>query len=224
MAKEEGRGATVSVIIGAGAGALGVGVGAAATGLARRRARRGAAAQSGPRLADAFPESATLAAALLAGGLSVATAESCTGGLLGAVITALPGSSRYMRGGVVAYANDVKTGLLLVPAELIEAHGAVSEPVALAMAAGVRRRLRADLGLGITGVAGPGADESSKPAGLIWVAVAGPGGDRRALRLEDDHGREANRAAAVRAALGLCAEAADRVAAGRGRAGTRASG
>jgi nicotinamide-nucleotide amidase len=212
---DEGRGAAISVLIGAGAGAIGVGVGAAARGLARRRARRDPEAE--PRLADVYPESAEAATALLAAGLSVATAESCTGGLLGAAITALPGSSRYMVGGVVAYANEVKIDLLQVPAELIEAHGAVSEAVALAMAAGVRRRLHADIGLGITGVAGPGAEGSEKPPGLIWVAVAGPDGRRRAVRLEGDHGREANRGAAVRAALGLCTEAARRAARGRGR-------
>ena len=165
-----------------------------------------------------YPESAAAAKALLAGDLSVASAESCTGGLLGAAITALPGSSRYMRGGVVAYANDVKTDLLQVPAELIEIHGAVSEAVALAMASGVRRRLRADIGLGITGVAGPGAEDTDKPVGLIWVAVAGPEGRRRAVRLLGDHGREANRGAAVRAALRLCVEAAERAARGAGRA------
>ena len=212
----ERRGAAISVLIGAGAGAIGVGVGAAARGLARRRARPDPSAE--PRLAEVYPESAAAAKVLLAGDLSVASAESCTGGLLGAAITALPGSSRYMRGGVVAYANDVKTELLQVPAELIEIHGAVSEAVALAMASGVRRRLRADIGLGITGVAGPGAEDTDKPVGLIWVAVAGPEGRRRAVRLLGDHGREANRGAAVRAALRLCVEAAERAARGAGRA------
>ena len=211
---DEGRGAAISVLIGA--GAIGVGVGAAARRLARRRARRDPEAE--PRLADIYPESAASATALLAAGLTVATAESCTGGLLGAAITALPGSSRYMLGGVIAYANEVKIDLLQVPAELIEAHGAVSEAVAAAMAAGVRRRLHADIGLGITGVAGPAAEGSEKPPGLIWVAVAGPGGRRGAVRLEGDHGREANRGAAVRAALSLCTEAAQRAARGRGRA------
>jgi PncC family amidohydrolase len=214
MPSDEGRGAAISVLIGAGAGAIGVGVGAAARGLARRRARHDPEAE--PRLADAFPESAEAARALLAAGLSVAVAESCTGGLLGAAITALPGSSRYMLGGVIAYADDVKTDQLSVPAELIEAHGAVSEPVALAMATGVRRLFRADLGLGITGVAGPGAEASDKPPGLIWVAVAGADGRRRAVRLEGDHGREANRGGAVRAALRLCIQSAGR--------GGRASG
>lgn len=210
------RGAAISVLVGAGAGAIGVGVGAAARGLTRRRGHPDPAAE--PRLAEVYPESAAAAKALLAGELSVATAESCTGGLLGAAITALPGSSRYMRGGVVAYANDVKTELLQVPAELIETHGAVSEAVSLAMASGVRRRLRADVGLGITGVAGPGAEGTDKPVGLIWVAVAGPEGRRRAVRLLGDHGREANRGAAVRAALRLCVEAAERATRSRGRA------
>jgi PncC family amidohydrolase len=212
----EGRGAAISVLIGAGAGAIGVGVGAAARGLARRRARHDPEAE--PRLADAYPESAEAAKALLAAGLSVATAESCTGGLLGAAITALPGSSRYMRGGIVAYANDVKTELLQVPAELIETHGAVSEAVALAMASGARRCLGADIGLGITGVAGPGAEDTDKPVGLVWVAVAGPDARRRAVRLLGDHGREANRGGAVRTALRLCTEVAERAALGAGRA------
>jgi PncC family amidohydrolase len=210
------RGAAISVLIGAGAGAIGVGVGAAARGLAKRR--RSVDPEAEPRLADAYPEAAEAGRGLLAAELSVAVAESCTGGLLGAALTAVAGSSRYVRGGVVAYANEVKTELLAVPAELIEAHGAVSEAVALAMAAGVRRRLRADVGLGITGVAGPGGESAEKPAGLIWVAVAGPGARRRAIRLTGDHGREANRGGAVRAALRLCEEAARRAETGGGRA------
>jgi PncC family amidohydrolase len=93
----------------------------------------------------------------------------------------------------------------------------VSEAVALAMASGVRRRLQADVGLGITGVAGPGGENAEKPAGLVWVAVAGPGG-RRAVRLSADHGREANRGGAVRTALRLCVEAAERAESGGGGA------
>lgn len=210
------RGATISVLVGAGAGAIGVGVGAAARGLGRRRRSVDPAAE--PRLAEAYPEATDAGEALLAAGLSVAVAESCTGGLLGAALTAVAGSSRYVRGGVVAYANEVKAEVLQVPAELIEAHGAVSEAVALAMAAGVRRRLHTDVGLGITGVAGPGGESAEKPAGLIWVAVAGPGGRRRAVRLTGDHGREANRGGAVRAALRLCVEAVRRAETSGGRA------
>jgi PncC family amidohydrolase len=161
---------------------------------------------SGPVLAADFPEAQRLGELLRARGLRIAVAESCTGGLLGAALTAVPGSSDYVLGGVIAYANAVKTALLGVPAELLAAHGAVSEEVARAMAEGVRARLGAALGAGITGVAGPTADAGSKPAGLIHVAVAGPGGSVRALRLIDDHGREGNRAAAVRAALRLATE------------------
>jgi len=161
----------------------------------------------GPRLAEAFPEAAVLGAALRAAGLRVAVAESCTGGLLGAALTASPGSSNYLRGGVIAYADDLKIALLDVAAAPLEAHGAVSAEVAVAMAEGVRHRLGADLGIAVTGVAGPSESER-KPAGLIFVAVAGPGDAApRVERLDRDHGRESNRAEAVRAALRLAAGA-----------------
>ncbi len=133
-------------------------------------------------------------------------AESCTGGLLGAVLTAVPGSSAYVRGGVIAYDNAVKIDQLGVDAELIRTRGAVSEEVAAAMARGVRDRLGADVGVGITGVAGPGA-EAGKPAGLVFVAIDSPGGGA-VVRLDGDRGREANRAGAVRAALGLLTDGA----------------
>ena len=161
-----------------------------------------------PRLAAAFPETLRLADLLRRSRLHIAVAESCTGGLLGAAMTAVPGSSAYVLGGVIAYADAVKTALLGVDDALIRTHGAVSEAVALAMATGVRERLGAEFGLAITGVAGPGSSEG-KPAGLTWVAVAGP----RAVhtrRLDGDQGREVNRAAAVRAALGLADAAVDR--------------
>jgi PncC family amidohydrolase len=152
------------------------------------------------RLAELFPGSASAGAALRARGWTVAVAESCTGGLLGAALTAVPGSSGYVRGGVIAYDNTIKTGLLDVDAGLIAGHGAVSEEVAAAMARGVRERLDADVGVGITGVAGPGTEEGGKPAGLVYVAVATPEAER-VVRLEGDRGREGNRAAAVAAAL-----------------------
>lgn len=160
-----------------------------------------------PLLAEAFPEAAAAGAGLREAGLSVGVAESCTGGLLGAALTAVPGASDYVAGGVIAYANAVKESLLGVPAGLLAEHGAVSEPVAAAMAEGVRSLLGSDLGVAVTGVAGPGGEDGGKPAGLMWVAVAGPGEHRATLRLEGDRGREANRAAAVRAALRLCDEA-----------------
>lgn len=158
-----------------------------------------------PRLAELFPASATAGDVLRARGWTVAVGESCTGGLLGAVLTAVPGSSAYVRGGVVAYDNALKTDVLGVDAELIATHGAVSEEVGAAMARGARDRLRADVGIGITGVAGPGS-EGGKPAGLVYVAIASPGGER-VVRLDGDRGREENRANAVRAALELLEEA-----------------
>ena len=97
---------------------------------------------------------------------TVATAESCTGGLLGHVLTEVPGSSAYYLGGIVSYADDVKIGSLGVPADLLATHGAVSEPVAAAMAEGARARLGADLAASVTGIAGPGGDTPGKPVGL----------------------------------------------------------
>lgn len=133
--------------------------------------------------------------------LRLATAESCTGGLLGAVLTSRPGSSAVYVGGVVAYSNRLKKDLLGVPGAVLADRGAVSQEVAEAMADGARLRLGADVGVGITGVAGPGGSES-KPAGLIFVSVA----DQHGVvteRLVEDRGRDANRAAAVSAALRL---------------------
>ena len=103
-------------------------------------------------------------------------AESCTGGGLGAALAAVPGASDVLLGGVIAYANSVKQGLLGVPAALLEAHGAVSDPVAQAMAQGARRATGADWALAITGVAGPGGGSKAKPVGLVHLAVAGPDG------------------------------------------------
>jgi nicotinamide-nucleotide amidase len=106
---------------------------------------------------------------------TIATAESCTGGLLAARLTDLPGASEYVRGGLVAYANDVKTALAGVPEELLARHGAVSPEVAQALAEGARVRLGADMGVGITGIAGPGGATPEKPVGLVCLSVAGPG-------------------------------------------------
>ena len=109
-------------------------------------------------------------------GQTLAVAESCTGGGLGAALAAVPGASDVFLGGVIAYANSVKQGLLAVPAELLAAHGAVSDPVAQAMAEGARRATGADWALAITGVAGPGGGSREKPVGLVHLAVAGPAG------------------------------------------------
>jgi nicotinamide-nucleotide amidase len=107
---------------------------------------------------------------------TIAIAESCTGGLLAARLTELPGASQYVSGGIVAYANDVKVRAAGVPAELIERHGAVSAEVAAALARGARERLGADVGVGVTGVAGPGGGTPEKPVGTVCLSVAGAGG------------------------------------------------
>jgi PncC family amidohydrolase len=161
-----------------------------------------------PTLAVAFPEAALLGARLVERRMTIAVGESCTGGLLGAVLTATAGSSAYMRGGIIAYANDIKADHLGVGRHLLVTHGAVSAEVAMAMAEGASERFKATIGVGITGVAGPEASEQ-KPAGLVFVAVAGPGSGQ-VLRLSKDLGREANRASAVHTALRLCLEFVER--------------
>jgi len=113
---------------------------------------------------------------LLERGISACTAESCTAGWLGKYLTDLPGSSSAFHGGVIAYSNEIKERLLSVPRELLIAHGAVSEPVAKAMASGARERLGADYALSITGIAGPGGGTDTKPVGLVFIGLAGPEG------------------------------------------------
>ncbi|MCX7590594.1 MAG: CinA family protein [Kiritimatiellae bacterium] len=105
---------------------------------------------------------------------TLAVAESCTGGRLADRITAVPGSSSYFRGGIVAYANDVKSTLLGVPRNSLVQHGAVSAEVARQMARGVRRLLGADYAIGVTGIAGPGGGSWEKPVGTVFVAIVGP--------------------------------------------------
>ncbi len=123
-------------------------------------------------------------------GLRLATAESCSGGLLAHRITNVPGSSVYFERGVVTYSNEAKTALLGVPPEMIAAHGAVSEPVAIAMAEGIRKSAGTDLGVGITGVAGPTGGTKEKPVGLVYIALAAEGGTRaRRLQFFGDRDR-----------------------------------
>ena len=131
---------------------------------------------------------------------TVAVAESCTGGLLAERLTSVAGSSAYFVGGVVCYSNELKTSLVGVPAELIEAKGAVSPEVALALADGIRRRSGATLGVGITGIAGPGGGTPEKPVGLVYLAIADERNAReRRLQLPGD--RERIRMFAAQAAL-----------------------
>lgn len=121
-----------------------------------------------------------VAASLIGQGLTIATAESCTAGLLSARLADRPGSSDYLLGGVVAYSNAAKTALLGVPAGLIHSAGAVSAEIAAAMAAGARERFGADVGVGITGVAGPGGGTAEKPVGRVEMCISGP--DRNVAR------------------------------------------
>jgi nicotinamide-nucleotide amidase len=109
---------------------------------------------------------------------TIAVAESCTGGLMSARLTDRGGSSAYMLGGVVAYSNEAKVALAGVPAELVEAHGAVSPEVAVALADGARARFGAGIGIGITGIAGPGGGTDEKPVGTVCLSVALAGGER----------------------------------------------
>jgi len=138
--------------------------------------------------------------------LTVAGAESCTGGLLGAVLSELSGSSDHYLGGAVVYSDDAKAALADVAPDLIHGHGAVSPVVAGALARGIRQRLGAKIGLGITGIAGPSGATATKPVGLVYVAVDS---DRhssvRTCRFSFD--RAGNRLASVGAALDLLEEA-----------------
>ncbi|HYL47200.1 MAG TPA: competence/damage-inducible protein A [Candidatus Limnocylindrales bacterium] len=131
---------------------------------------------------------------------TIAVAESCTGGLLAGRLTNVPGSSNYFLGGVVCYSNELKTSMVDVPAELIEAKGAVSTEVALAMADGIRRRTGATLGVSVTGIAGPGGGTPEKPVGLVHIGIADARGPReRPYRFPGD--RERIRLYAAQAAL-----------------------
>jgi competence/damage-inducible protein CinA-like protein len=135
-------------------------------------------------------------------GLTLATAESCTGGLVAARLTSVPGSSDAFLGGVVAYANEVKARELGVPEATLERFGAVSEEAAEAMAAGARERLGADVAVSVTGVAGPGGGTPEKPVGLVFLHAEGPAGSL-ARRLDFPGDREAIRGRATAAALHL---------------------
>lgn len=153
------------------------------------------------------PLEAAVGARLKARGISIAVAESCTGGLLGGCLTSVPGASSYFLGGVIAYANAVKILRLGVPSRLLARHGAVSAECAAAMAEGARAALNSDMALAVTGVAGPGGGTAAKPAGLVFAAVCGPGRSGSVRRLEIHGPRETVRQRAVTAALRLAYDA-----------------
>lgn len=140
---------------------------------------------------------------LRARGRRVAVAESCTGGLVASRLTDVPGSSEYVHAGWVVYHNEAKIALLGVDGRLIETHGAVSEPVARAMALGCRKLAGTDYGLGVTGIAGPGGGSAEKPVGTVYVALAGPGDRLRVRRLSLPGDRERVKYFASQAALDL---------------------
>lgn len=133
----------------------------------------------------------------------LATAESCTGGLVAAALTAVAGSSAALDRGFVTYSNAAKSDMIDVPPDLIARHGAVSEPVARAMALGAVARSAASVSVSITGVAGPGGGTSEKPVGLVHFAAVGPSGTIHIEQRYGDIGREAIRLASVRQALTL---------------------
>ena len=148
-----------------------------------------------------IPRVTALAEALLARGWRLATAESCTGGLIAAHCTAVAGSSHWFDRGFVTYSNEAKVQMLGVDAALIERHGAVSEPVALAMALGALARSAADLSVAVTGIAGPGGAVPGKPVGTVWLALAVRGAEATAQRLQFDGDRAAVRDATTALAL-----------------------
>ncbi len=135
-------------------------------------------------------------------GLSIGVAESCTGGLIAARLTDVPGSSDYFKGGVVAYSNDLKKSLLGVPLSILDRYGAVSEETAIAMAEGARERIKSNLGLAVTGIAGPGGGTPAKPKGLVYISLASDDGTLcREYRFSGE--RPAVRQSTVNAALSM---------------------
>ncbi|WP_375455529.1 CinA family protein [uncultured Methylobacterium sp.] len=157
---------------------------------------------------DALLARATaLVADYTAAGKTIATAESCTGGLVAGLLTAVPGSSAVVERGFVTYSNAAKAEMIGVPAALIATHGAVSEPVARAMAAGARAASRAAVAVAVTGIAGPGGGSAEKPVGLVHFALAAGGAVRHRERRYGDLSRAEIRHRAVIDAVALLEEA-----------------
>lgn len=150
---------------------------------------------------DLHDEVLRLGEQLRGSGRRLVTAESCTGGLIAATCTAMAGSSDWFDRGFVTYSNEAKTASLGVDVALLAAHGAVSEPVALAMAAGALQHARADVAIAVTGIAGPGGAVPGKPVGTVWLAAAVAGEPPQARLLQLSGSRSAIREATVREAL-----------------------
>ena len=146
---------------------------------------------------------------LIAKKMTCATAESCTGGGVGFAITAVPGSSAVFWGGIISYDNSVKRGVLGVPEEVLATKGAVSAECAESMAEGVRRRLKTDVAVSVTGIAGPGGGSAEKPVGLVWFGLASKDGARAEKQVFSGD-RETVRTAAIEHALHLLLAAAER--------------
>ena len=141
----------------------------------------------------------------LLAGKTLATAESLTGGMIGSLLTAVPGASAVYKGGIICYTNEIKANVLGVPAELLETWGAVSAPVAEKMALGVRKLMHTDLSVAVTGLAGPGGDEFGHPVGTVFIAVAhADGAVVRGFRFDGD--RAEVRAQTCRRALEMVLE------------------
>ncbi len=137
--------------------------------------------------------------------LFLSTAESCTGGGVASRITAIPGSSDYFTGSIVAYSNEVKTKLLQVSPETLEKHGAVSEETVKQMVKGAMETLKTDCAVATSGIAGPGGGTPEKPVGTVWIAAAW-GDEIRTMKQEGDHGRQGNIRQATENALLLLSE------------------
>ena len=157
-------------------------------------------------------------------GLSLAVAESCTGGLIGHLITDVPGSSRYFLGGVIAYHDSVKISLLGVPADLISEHGAVSAECALAMARGVRTSTGSGMGVAVTGIAGPDGGTPAKPVGTVFIALVADGFEK-VERFQWTSDRTGNKQRSAEAALDMIIDYLDPSAraaeSGTGRSGSK---
>lgn len=142
---------------------------------------------------------------LLEKGLTLSTAESCTGGGIASVITSISGSSEYFKGGIVAYANEVKTALLGVSETTLKKHGAVSEETVLEMAKGAMKSMKTSCAIATSGIAGPGGGTPTKPVGTIWIAAAC--NDKIVTKkLQGDNGREKNTKNSIEKALSLLIE------------------